>query len=153
VIQGHLLRLSICYTCNILRPPRTSHCAVCDNCVEKFDHHCIWLGTCVGKRNYKYFFFFLSSVILLCLFSVGACLGIISIKAKPETQIDRDNFSTLIGVSSAIMFVSCCFLAFFLLSLFYTHLLLVFQNLTFYEHIKEKWSKYPTINPFDKYME
>ena len=145
-----MLRLSICYTCNILRPPRTSHCAVCDNCVEKFDHHCIWLGTCVGKRNYKYFFFFLSSVICLSLYSVSVCLAIIVIKANPSTQNDRDNLSTLVGVSAAIMFISICFLAFFLLSLFWTHFKLVLQNLTFYEHIKEKWAKYPSIHPFDK---
>jgi len=150
VIQGHLLRLSICYTCNILRPPRTSHCAVCDNCVEKFDHHCIWLGTCVGKRNYKYFFFFLSSVIVLCFFCIAVCIAIIVIKASPITSADHENFSLFMGLPSAIIFVSACFLVFFLLSLFWTHLQLILQNLTFYEFIKEKWSKYPTMNPSDK---
>ena len=27
----------ICKTCNILRPSKTSHCSVCDNCVKNFD--------------------------------------------------------------------------------------------------------------------
>lgn len=26
-----------CNTCNILRPPKTSHCSKCDNCVRNFD--------------------------------------------------------------------------------------------------------------------
>ena len=52
-IKGHMVKLNYCYTCFHFRPPRTSHCAECDNCVENFDHHCLWMGTCVGKRNYK----------------------------------------------------------------------------------------------------
>ena len=57
--KGNLVKLSLCYTCSLIRPPRTSHCAECDNCTERFDHHCIWIGTCVGKRNYKRFILFL----------------------------------------------------------------------------------------------
>lgn len=64
-----------CKTCNIWRPPRTYHCRVCDNCVETLDHHCVWLNNCVGRRNYRYFFTFVSSATLLGLFLVGACLA------------------------------------------------------------------------------
>lgn len=31
------------------------HCHTCGVCVRGFDHHCIWLGTCIGERNYLAF--------------------------------------------------------------------------------------------------
>ncbi|QSS54011.1 palmitoyltransferase erf2 [Histoplasma capsulatum var. duboisii H88] len=64
-----------CRTCNIWRPPRCYHCRVCDNCVETLDHHCVWLNNCVGRRNYRYFFTFVSSGTILSFFLMGASLG------------------------------------------------------------------------------
>ena len=48
-----------CNTCKIMRPPKASHCRVCNNCVLNFDHHCKIGSNCVGERNHKYFFLFL----------------------------------------------------------------------------------------------
>lgn len=68
-----LKHLRPCRTCNIRRPARCSHCAFCDNCVLDFDHHCFWIGNCVGARNHKSFLFFLVATTLsaatLCVLS------------------------------------------------------------------------------------
>jgi palmitoyltransferase ZDHHC9/14/18 len=64
-----------CKTCNIWRPARGHHCRICDNCVETQDHHCVWLNNCVGRRNYRFFFTFVTTSMLLALFLIGASLA------------------------------------------------------------------------------
>ncbi|KAG9230635.1 DHHC palmitoyltransferase-domain-containing protein [Amylocarpus encephaloides] len=76
-----------CKTCNIWRPPRGHHCRVCDNCIETQDHHCVWLNNCVGRRNYRYFFAFVSYSTLLGALTIGANL------AQIIVYMNRNNIS------------------------------------------------------------
>ncbi len=47
-----------CAMCNVYQPPKAVHCPECHVCVDGYDHHCPWMGCCVGKRNYKPFMMF-----------------------------------------------------------------------------------------------
>lgn len=52
-----------CFTCHLYRPLRSVHCRFCDVCVHRRDHHCPWIGTCVGARNLLYFYAMLWSLL------------------------------------------------------------------------------------------
>jgi len=61
-----------CETCLIVRPPRASHCKDCDNCVLRMDHHCPFVGNCIGARNYGYF---VSLLVFVGMLGVGTMVG------------------------------------------------------------------------------
>ena len=52
-----------CHSCRASKPLRSKHCRACDRCVAEFDHHCPWLGACVGRRNRVPFYLFVTTLV------------------------------------------------------------------------------------------
>ena len=60
---------------------RASHCKICDNCVEHLDHHCPWIGSCSGRRNYPYFFVFVNALFFYIISTAIILIAHISLSA------------------------------------------------------------------------
>lgn len=47
-----------CSKCLTVEGDKVYHCDYCDVCIEGHDHHCVWTGKCIGRRNYVVFILF-----------------------------------------------------------------------------------------------
>ena len=82
VVGARKVALQYCDTCQIYRPPRAYHCSVCDNCCARFDHHCPWVGNCIGRRNYRHFCWFLHATTALALYVLASSVGALWLRAR-----------------------------------------------------------------------
>ena len=51
-----------CALCDLHRPKEAYHCYDCEVCVLELDHHCPWTGKCIGNRNLRAFYAFLTAL-------------------------------------------------------------------------------------------
>mmetsp|Transcript_15400 Transcript_15400/g.22880 ORF Transcript_15400/g.22880 Transcript_15400/m.22880 type:complete len:200 (-) Transcript_15400:58-657(-) len=61
-------RARMCAVCDLMVPNTSYHCRDCAVCIEEWDHHCVWMGKCVGKKNIVYFKLFNFSWLIFLLF-------------------------------------------------------------------------------------
>lgn len=60
----------VCKKCGYARPERCHHCRICNRCTLIYDHHCPWVGNCIGAHNHGYFIRFLLHGFISCAYSL-----------------------------------------------------------------------------------
>lgn len=76
-----------CNTCQSLKIDRTHHSRGLGYCIPRFDHYCSWVGTVIGKDNYRLFvqFSMYFSMVLL-IFWISICSYIRKIIQNPNNH-------------------------------------------------------------------
>ena len=134
---------SLCHTCHIERPIRAKHCRYCKTCVAEEDHHCPFIGNCVGQDNYGSFFGYLATTVL------GAIL-FVTILYQVYATLDTTSWIAVIGM--VYYSIACLVVA----HLFAFHVYLTCKNLTTnevanyrrYAHFEDSSGSF--YNPFDR---
>lgn len=143
-IRGSLVKLRYCDTCKshlgrIYRPPRASHCSICDCCVERFDHHCPWLGNCIGARNYGFFLGFLvSSTIQSCLILSVCIAQLVDVAESKGLAGLRKEYSQVVPTWTVLVYTVLGM--WFILGLCGCHIYLSAINQTTNELLKKTWT-------------
>ncbi|OII77356.1 DHHC zinc finger domain-containing protein [Cryptosporidium andersoni] len=128
------VRLRFCDYCRMYQPLRTKHCIDCERCIRTHDHHCPWIGHCIGEYNRCKFWW-------LCFFQLPECIWILyciymTLFTAKLTKINLtlSDVSILILVASLSIFMG----ALTTLLIVY-HSFLAIYNLTTWENLA--WSK------------
>ncbi|KAF3556844.1 hypothetical protein F2Q69_00017801 [Brassica cretica] len=143
LVNGRTVKVKFCETCLLYRPPRASHCSICNNCVQRFDHHCPWVGQCIALRNYPYFICFISTSTLLCSYVfVFSWVSMLEVHGKMLLVVIMDDIIFI------VLIIYCFIVVWFVGGLTVFHLYLICTNQTTYEKFRYRYDKKE--NPYGK---
>ena len=127
------VEMKYCTVCHLEQPLRTKHCKACDSCVATHDHHCPWIGNCVGERNKARFFYYLlvQLVQLVSVFTLGLKYLIENVKEHERRLSKLTVLEFYIGFACVFIMSMSAFVT----ALVVFHTYLASQNLTSWEYI------------------
>ncbi|XP_076281279.1 palmitoyltransferase app isoform X2 [Lasioglossum baleicum] len=99
LVKGQPVKMKYCFTCKIFRPPRASHCSLCDNCVVTRDGRPFLEAVRISPGSVV--------VGVICFFSVWSILGLAGFHTHLTTSNQTTNedikgsFSIKVGEGSS----------------------------------------------------
>lgn len=112
---ANLRATTYCPRCVALVCQDSKHCWTCDKCVIGFDHHCSWLNTCIGVKNYRSFIATVIALLAMETTLVASMVIVASAERNREWPLRQ------IGVGRALSYS-------LLISMLWLHVLLLMLN-------------------------
>ncbi|OII75719.1 DHHC zinc finger domain-containing protein [Cryptosporidium andersoni] len=153
-INGHIFRAKYCISCRVYRSLRSVHCKLCGTCIDRFDHHCPWIGSCIGSGNYRLFLVFISVLsVAEVLLLTGSCIMVLNVVHESKIKSAHSHHGLIfletmkIAAGAVIVMGFSFFTVIFSSILMFFHCYLCFVNRTTYEQLKHTFTD--TSNPWN----
>ena len=104
---------NICVKCKSVMKNDTVHCLVCGICIDKWDHHCFWLNTCINNDTKNKFKLFYYCIILTLLFNISFGIVLIIFSYNTNEKEQDKIFSNFFGnlqdyINNVLLFKIMC---------------------------------------------
>ncbi|XP_069787727.1 palmitoyltransferase ZDHHC14 isoform X2 [Narcine bancroftii] len=145
-VMGTLLRTSFSDP-GVLPRATQDEAADLERQIERFDHHCPWVGNCVGKRNYRFFYMFILSLSFLTVFIFAFVITHVILRSQKTGFLNALKDSP----ASVLEAIVCFFSVWSILGLSGFHTYLISSNQTTNEDIKGSWSNKRSKDNYNPY--